>query len=151
MKKIRVIYSRPLFLYFHIFNTVDSKQINRRPDMQIGRSLPMTGFEPRTSAVGSHGSTNWATTTIQEFRAFVSNKNAIFTYFNFRLKMFSDKKIFLKFLSMRSLKIRFLLNEKWLVLTSALVWLILDSCFFMTIRPIHGAPWPMFTTFWVVK
>ena len=46
--------SRPLFLYFRLFNSVDSK-----------RSiyfLPMTGFELRTSGVGSKHSTNWAPT-----------------------------------------------------------------------------------------
>ena len=46
------------FLYFRLFNTADTKQINIRC-----KSLPMTGFEPRTSGVGSNRSTNWATTT----------------------------------------------------------------------------------------
>ena len=37
-------HSRPLFLYFCLFNTVDSKQIH------VGyKSLPMTGFEPLVS------------------------------------------------------------------------------------------------------
>ena len=36
---------RPLFLYFRLFNTVDSKQM-------FVKSLPMTGFEPRISGVG---------------------------------------------------------------------------------------------------
>ena len=44
---------RPLFLYFRLFNTVDSKQVN-----VPYKSLPMTGFEPRTSCVGSDHSTN---------------------------------------------------------------------------------------------
>ena len=48
--------SRPLFLYFRLFNTVDSKMFNIN-------FLPMTGFEPRTSEIGSDRSTNWATTT----------------------------------------------------------------------------------------
>ena len=45
--------SRPLFLHFHLFNTVDSKQIDVRY-----KSLLMTGLEPQTSGVGSHRSTN---------------------------------------------------------------------------------------------
>ena len=44
------------FLYFRLFNTVDIKQINVR-----FKSLPITGFELRTSGVGSDCSTNWAT------------------------------------------------------------------------------------------
>ena len=44
------------FLYFHLFNLqLTAKQCS----MLI---LPMTGFEPRTSGVGSDRSTNWATT-----------------------------------------------------------------------------------------
>ena len=35
------------------------------------KSLPMTGFKPRTSGVGSDRSTNWATTTAQMFCFFV--------------------------------------------------------------------------------
>ena len=48
-------HSRPLFLYFRLFNTVDSKCSKY--------FLPMTGFERRTSGIGSDHSTNWATTT----------------------------------------------------------------------------------------
>ena len=44
---------RSLFLYFRRFNTVDSKQINVR-----FKSLPMTGFEPRTSCIVSDRSIN---------------------------------------------------------------------------------------------
>ena len=33
------------FLYFRLYNTVDSKQM-------FDKSLPMTGFEPRFSGVG---------------------------------------------------------------------------------------------------
>ena len=36
--------SRPLFLYFRLFNTVDSKMFNIN-------FLPMTGFEPWTSGI----------------------------------------------------------------------------------------------------
>jgi len=40
--------------------TVGSKQM-----FNINKFLPMTGFEPRTSGIGSDRSTNWATTTAQ--------------------------------------------------------------------------------------
>ena len=46
------------FLYFRLYNTVDSKQM-------FDKSLPMTGFEPRIFGVGGDRSTNWATTTAQ--------------------------------------------------------------------------------------
>ena len=51
-------HSRPLLLYFRLFNTVDSKQINVR-----FKSLLVYGFEPRTSGIRSDRTTNWATTT----------------------------------------------------------------------------------------
>ena len=38
--------SRPLFLYFRLCNAVDSKNVQYK-------FLPMTGFELRTSGVGS--------------------------------------------------------------------------------------------------
>ena len=44
--------SRPLFLYFRLFNTVDSKQCSIK-------IMPMTGIELQTSGVGS----NWALST----------------------------------------------------------------------------------------
>ena len=46
-------HSRPIFLYFRLFNTVESK------------CFPMTGFKPQTSGIGSDRSTNWDTTTAQ--------------------------------------------------------------------------------------
>ena len=49
-------HSRPLFLYFRLFNTVDSKQM-------FDKSLPMSGFELRIFGVGGDRSANWATTT----------------------------------------------------------------------------------------
>ena len=49
-------HSRPIFLYFRIFNTLTENNVQYK-------SLPMTGFEPQTSGIGSNGSTNWATTT----------------------------------------------------------------------------------------
>ena len=49
-------HSRPLFLYFWLFNTAEIKQINVRY-----KSLPMTGFEPRISGIRSDCPTNWAT------------------------------------------------------------------------------------------
>ena len=48
-------HSRPFFLYFHLFKTVDSK-------CSI-YFLLMTVFELRTTGTGSNHSTNWATTT----------------------------------------------------------------------------------------
>ena len=48
-----------LFFFISSFQyTVDSKQM-----FNINKFLPMTGFEPRTSGIGSDCSTNWATTT----------------------------------------------------------------------------------------
>ena len=41
------------FLYFRLFNTLDSKQINVRY-----KSWQMTGFEPRTFDIGIDTSTN---------------------------------------------------------------------------------------------
>ena len=46
-------HSRPLFLYFRLFNTVDSKQM-------FNKSLPMPGFEPRISGVEGDRSTTKA-------------------------------------------------------------------------------------------
>ena len=43
-------HSRPLFLYFRLFNTIDSKQM-------LDKSLPMPGFEPRISGVKGDRST----------------------------------------------------------------------------------------------
>ena len=45
-------------LFSSFQNTIDSKQM-----FNIYKILPMTGFEPRTSGIGSNRSTNWATTT----------------------------------------------------------------------------------------
>ena len=49
--------------------------------------LPMTGFEPRTSGIGSSRSTNWATTTAQLFKMFtfilnhwIISKHSVFIY-----------------------------------------------------------------------
>ena len=79
-------HSRPLFLYFRLFNTVDSKQM-------LDKSLPMTGFEPRISGVGGDRSTNWATTTAQ-LSGFVCafhpteggsrHKQPIYGFYNFK-------------------------------------------------------------------
>ena len=44
-------HSRPLFIYFRLFNTVDNKQM-------FNKILPMTGVEPRTSGFESDRSTN---------------------------------------------------------------------------------------------
>ena len=52
----KVAHSRPLFIYFRLFNTADNKQM-------FNKILPMTGVEPRTSGIESDCSANWATTT----------------------------------------------------------------------------------------
>ena len=49
-------HSRPLFIYFRLFNTVDNKQM-------LNKILPMTGVELQNSGIKSNRSTNWATTT----------------------------------------------------------------------------------------
>ena len=56
----KVGHSRPLFIYFRLFNTVDNKQM-------LNKILPMTVVEPRTSGIESDCSTSWATTTSQRF------------------------------------------------------------------------------------
>ena len=43
---LKIGHYRPLFLYFCLFNTVDSRQYSIK-------TLSMKGFEPRTSCVGS--------------------------------------------------------------------------------------------------
>ena len=48
--------SRPLFLYFHLFDSDASKQM-------FVNHFSMTGFEPQTSGVGRDRSSNCATTT----------------------------------------------------------------------------------------
>ena len=47
----KVGHSRPLFIYFRLFNTVDNKQM-------FNKILPMTGVEPRISGIESDRSTN---------------------------------------------------------------------------------------------
>ena len=47
----KVGHSRPLFIYFRLFNTVDNKQM-------FNKILPMTGVKPRTSGIESDRSTN---------------------------------------------------------------------------------------------
>ena len=49
--KKKVGHSRPLFIYFRLFNTVDNKQM-------FNKILPMSGVEPRTSGIKSNRSTN---------------------------------------------------------------------------------------------
>ena len=48
---LKVGHSRPLFIYFRLFNTVDNKQM-------FNKILPMSGVEPRTSGIESDRSTN---------------------------------------------------------------------------------------------
>ena len=52
---IKMGHSRPLFHYVRLFNTVDS--------ICSIYFLPITGFKPLTSGIGSDRSTNWATST----------------------------------------------------------------------------------------
>ena len=47
----KVGHSRPLFIYFRLFNTVDNKQM-------FNKILPMTGVEPWASGIESDHSTN---------------------------------------------------------------------------------------------
>ena len=46
-----MVHSRPLILYFHLFNTIDSKQM-------FNIKFAMTGFKSWTSGSGSDYSTN---------------------------------------------------------------------------------------------
>ena len=74
----KMSHSRPYFLYFRLFNTVESKQFSIRIS-------PMTGFEPQTSGIRSNHSTNWATTTAQvvlfvAFRSLIRFVKSIFKY-----------------------------------------------------------------------
>ena len=54
----KVGHSRPLFIYFRLFSTVDNKQM-------FNKILLMTAVELRTSGIESDHSTNWATTISQ--------------------------------------------------------------------------------------
>ena len=71
LKKIKSFlkegHSRHLFLCF-VFSTVNSKYVHYK-------ILPMTGFEPWTSAIESDRSTNWATTISQEKKILFAKKN----------------------------------------------------------------------------
>ena len=60
----KVGHSRPLFIYFCLFNTVDNKQM-------FNKIFPKTRVEPRTSGIESNCSTNWATTTSQNLLFFI--------------------------------------------------------------------------------
>ena len=62
-----------LSVKFRPFNAVDIKQ-----RFYVYKSLPIFGFEPQTSGVGSDRSTNRATTTAQSF---VSFKRFLTNYF----------------------------------------------------------------------
>ena len=55
---LKIVYSRPLFLHFRLFNTVE-------PEF-MSKISQMTGFEPRTSGVGSDRFTNLPTTIGQK-------------------------------------------------------------------------------------
>ena len=49
------------FLYFRLFN----KQLTVNKMFNVNKILPMTEFKPRTSAIGSDRSTNWATQPLE--------------------------------------------------------------------------------------
>ena len=49
-------------LFFSLFSSFQYT-VDRIQMFKINKFLPMTGFEPRTSGIGSNRSTNWATTT----------------------------------------------------------------------------------------
>ena len=66
---MKVGHYRPLFLYFCLFKTFDTNVPYK--------SLPITGFKPRTSGVGSDRSTNLATTTAQEGKLLVMCKSRV--------------------------------------------------------------------------
>ena len=68
---LKVGHSRPLFIYFCLFNTVDIKQVNKQ---MFNKILPMTGVDPRTSGIESERSTNWATTTSRMGQFFCGKK-----------------------------------------------------------------------------
>ena len=79
-------HSQPLFLYFRLFKTVEVNVSYK--------FFPMTGFELRTSGIGSdHRSTNWATTTAHYafllicFSRGLTSRSYLFIYL--RLKLFS--------------------------------------------------------------
>ena len=68
---LKMGHSRPLFIYF-------------RPQLTVNKCpiifLPMTGFEPRTSGIGSDRFTNWAT---QPLPIFLKYSKACFRKWNF--------------------------------------------------------------------
>ena len=83
------MHSRPLFLYFRLFTT----QLTVNKIFDINKLMPMIGFEPRTSGIGSDLSTNWATTTSQlNFFHLKSNLNHICLWIVERAKI-SKKKV----------------------------------------------------------
>ena len=66
---LKIGHSRPLFLYFRLFNKVDSKEY---------KIFQMTGFELRTSSLGSNHSTNSATNTAPKISQFTTaTKNVL--------------------------------------------------------------------------
>ena len=72
---LKMGHSRPLFLYIRLFNTVDSKQYSIT-------TLPMSGFEPRTSGVRSDSSLDC--TRVTYFKLFYSLKICL-TEIEFRI------------------------------------------------------------------
>ena len=91
-------HSRPLFLYFRLINTVDSKQIYVRY-----KTLLMTEFKPWTSGIVSNRSTNWATTTAffkwfkRTIFLFVASFESNYLFLSFNQKRISTKFEFFDF------------------------------------------------------
>ena len=57
---LKMGHSRPLFFFIFVFSIQLTVNVRYK-------FLPMTGFEPRTSGIGSDRSTNWATTTAKNY------------------------------------------------------------------------------------
>ena len=122
---------RPLFLYFRLSNT---QLTANKCSIEINIFSPLTGFEPRTSGIGSDRSTNWATTTALDlmlsvpaaftqleypnedmvlFSLIIASYNALGRW-NFSNKAFILKKSYLSFKN--SLTVRILQQMKKLFL-----------------------------------
>ena len=65
-------HSRPLFSLFSSFHRLTVVYLYFHYKI-----LPLTGFELRTSAIGSNRSANWATTTAQQFGSSISKAIAL--------------------------------------------------------------------------
>ena len=71
-------HSKPLFFIF-VFSIHSWQKTNVQ---YINKFLPMTGFEPWTSGIGSNRSTNWATATAQQDTFYTSKIEHELTHFH---------------------------------------------------------------------